>query len=174
MKIRCELTFNGETRKPYLVSGPSEPDDHLAHRIAAFILFWNDQAMVDATTKTPALANFEFLPDLLAVDDEGSAKLWIECGTVTMNKLTKVTRRMPRARIVIMKENERAAAGLRQDLLDQFDRPERIEILAWPGNSYKEWAKTVGDSIEAFGEADGRSINGVVNEQMVVVEFKSY
>ena len=65
-------------------------------------------------------------------------------------------------------------ADLRRDLLDQFDRPERVEILAWPGNSYKVWAKTVGDSIEAFGEADGRSINGVVNEQMVVVEFKPF
>ena len=64
MKIRAELTINGETRKPFLVSGPSEPDDHLAHRIAAYILFWNDDPTLDATTKTPALANFEFLPDL--------------------------------------------------------------------------------------------------------------
>src|SRR5439155_25135580 len=141
--------------------------DHLAHRIAAFILFWKDQAMVDASTNTPALANFEFLPDLLAVDDAGEATLWIECGTVTLNKLTKVTRRMPRCRIVIMKENERAAKDLRRDLLDQFDRPERIEILAWPGDSYKKWAATVGDSIEAYGEADGASINGVVNGEMV-------
>ena len=174
MKIRCELTFGGESRRPFFVSGPSEPDDHLAHRIAAFILFWNDNAMVDATTKTPALANFEFLPDLLAVNDAGEATVWIECGTVTMNKLTKVTRRMPQARIVIMKENERAAADLRRELDDSFDRPERVEILAWPGTSYKEWAKTVGDSIEAYGEADGRSINGVVNGEMVVVEFKTY
>jgi len=174
VKIRCDLTFNSETRKPYLVSGPSEPDDHLAHRIAAFILFWKDQAMVDASTKTPALANFEFLPDLLAVNDAGEATVWIECGTVTLNKLTKVTRRMPRCRIVIMKENERSAADLRRDLLHQFDRPERIEILAWPGDSYKKWAITVGDSIEAFGEADGSSINGVVNGEMVVVEFKPF
>jgi uncharacterized protein YaeQ len=174
VKIRCELTFNGETRKPYLVSGPSEPDDHLAHRIAAFILFWNDGATTDATTSTPALANFEFLPDLLAVDDSGEAKLWVECGSVTMNKLTKVTRRMPRARVVIIKETERSASELRKQLQDGFDRPERVEILAWPGTTYKEWAATVGDSIEAFGESDGRSINAVVNEKMVVVDFKPY
>ena len=174
MKIRAELTFNGETRKPYLVSGPSEPDDHLAHRIAAFILFWNDNPTLDATIKTPALNNFEFLPDLLAVNDAGEATVWIECGTVTMNKLTKVTRRMPRARIIIIKETERSALQLRQDLVDQFDRPERIEILAWPDNTYKEWSKTVGDTLEAFGDADGRSINAVVNEQMIVIEFKSF
>ena len=174
MKIRAELTFNGETRKPYLVSGPSEPDDHLAHRIAAFILFWKDEPTLDATTKTPALANFEFLPDLLAVNAAGEATVWIECGTVTMNKLTKVTRRMPQARIVIMKENERSASQLRKDLQDQFDRPERVEILAWPENTYKDWASTVGDTIEAFGESDGRSINAVVNEKMVVIDFKPF
>ena len=174
MKIRAELTINGTTRKPFLVSGPSEPDDHLAHRIAAYVLFWNDEPTLDATTKTPALVNFEFLPDLLAVNAAGEATLWIECGTVTMNKLTKVTRRMPQARIVIMKETERTAAQLRKDLQDQFDRPERIEILAWPENSYKQWAEMVGDSIEAFGEADGRTINAVVNERMMVVDFKSF
>ncbi|UPT73242.1 MAG: YaeQ family protein [Elusimicrobiota bacterium] len=174
MKLKADLTFNGTERRPFLMSGPSEPDDHLAHRLAAFILFWNDEPTLDATTKTPALSGFEFLPDLLATDAAGEATLWIECGSVTMNKLTKVTRRMPRARIVIIKENERSAQQLRKDLQDQFDRPERVEILAWPGNSYKEWAETVGDSVEGFGEADGRTINGVVNEKMVVVEFKSF
>ncbi len=174
MKLKADLHFNGEERRPYLVSGPSEPDDHLAHRLAAYILFWKDEPTLDATTNMPALADFEFLPDLLAVNAAGEPTLWIECGSVTMNKLTKVTRRMPRARIVILKENARSASQLRKDLQDQFDRPERVEILAWPGTSYKEWAETVGDSVEGFGESDGRSINGVVNETMIVVEFESH
>ena len=174
MKLRAELTFNGEERKPYLVSGPSEPDDHLQHRLAAYILFWDLNPTLDATTKTPALANFEFLPDLLAVDDAGDATLWVECGSVTMNKLTKVTRRMPRARIVVIKETERSASELRKQLDETFDRPERVEVLGWPGDSYKKWSATVGDTMEAFGESGGLTINAVVNGEMVVVDFKSY
>ena len=174
MKIRCEPNINGETRKPYLVGGPNEPDDHLAHRVAAYILFWDYEPLLDATTKNPALNNFEFLPDLIALDDEGAIKLWVECGSITHHKLTKITRRAPQCRIVILKENEREAARLRKELTEQFDRPERVEILAWPGASYKEWAAALADRTEAFGESDGRMINAVVNETMFVVEFKPH
>lgn len=171
MKLRADLTINGEERRPLLVSGPSEPDDHLAHRLAAYMLFWSLEPILDATTKHPALADFEFLPDLFAVDAAGDPVLWVECGSVTMNKLTKVTRRMPRARVVVMKETERQGAELRKQLVDGFDRPERVEVLAWPGDSYKKWAATVGDQVEAFGEAGGLTLNAVVNGEMVVVDF---
>ncbi len=174
MKIRCDLNINGEDRRPQLVAGPSEPDDHLAHRLAAYILFWNYEPILDASTKIPALDNFEFLPDLLAVDAGGAAVLWVECGSITMNKLTKVTRRMPQCRLVIMKETEREAERLRQDLQAQFDRPEKVEILAWPGRSYREWVAAITDKTEAFGEAEGNMINAVVNNTPFVIEFKSF
>lgn len=174
MKIRCDLNINGANRKPYLVAGPNEPAEHLAHKLAAYILFWDHEPIIDATTKTPALANFEFLPDLIALDDGGEASLWVECGTITMHKLTKITRRMPRCRVVVIKESEREAARLRQDLSDQFDRPEKVEILAWPGRSYREWLGAVADKTEAFGEAEGLMINAVVNDAPFVIEFKPF
>lgn len=174
MNIRADLTINGETRKPFLVMGPSEPSDHCAHRLAAYILFWPYDPILDASNKTPALADFEFLPDLFAVNDAGEPTLWVECGTVTTNKLTKLTRRMPRARLVIMKETEREAAQLRKALDDQFDRPEKVEILAWPDKTYKEWAAAVNDRTEAFGEVSGNEINLVLNDKMFVVDFKKY
>ena len=174
MKIRCDLHINGGSRKPYLVSGPNEPDEHLAHKLAAYILFWDYEPMLDATAKLPALAAFEFVPDLLGLDEDGSARLWVECGTVTHHKLTKITRRAPRCRIVVIKEHERDAARLRKELLEQFDRPERVEILAWPDGAYRAWTHAVADKTEAFGEADGHMINAVVNELPVVVEFKSF
>jgi uncharacterized protein YaeQ len=171
MKIRCDLTINGENRKPYLVSNPNEPDEHLVHKVAAFILSWSYDPILDATSKNPALSNFEFVPDLMALDDGGGLKLWVECGTVTHHKLTKITRRAPHCRIVVIKENEREAARLRKELLDQFDRPERVEVLAWPGTTYKEWVALGSDKMEAFGEASGLMINAVVNEHPVLVEF---
>ena len=91
-----------------------------------------------------------------------------------MHKLTKITRRMPQARLVIMKETERDATRLRKDLDAQFDRPEKVEILAWPGDAFKQWVRLVADRTEAFGEASGHMINAVVNEVPVLVEFKPY
>jgi uncharacterized protein YaeQ len=174
MKIRAELNVNGSERRTLLVSGPSEPDDHLAHRLAAYILFWDYEPILDASVKTPALADFEFLPDLIGLNPAGEAVLWVECGSVTMNKLTKLTRRLPRARIVVIKETERQAAELRRDLLAGFDRPEKVEILAWPDKSYKAWAAAVSDKAAVFGEASGHMINVVMNDAMYVVEFKSF
>ena len=72
------------------------------------------------------------------------------------------------------KENERSAEMLRKELLARFDRPERVEVLAWPAQSYKQWVALVGDRAEGFGEASGHMINGVVNEQPVLIEFKPY
>lgn len=177
MKIRADLSVNGGERRTLLVSGPSEPDDHLAHRLAAFILFWDYEPILDASVKTPALADYEFLPDLLGLNAGGEAVLWVECGSVTMNKLTKITRRLPRARLVVMKETERQAAELRRDLIAGFDRPEKVEILAWPDKSYKDWARAAAakaDKTEVFGEASGHMLNVVMNEAMFVVEFKSF
>ena len=174
MNIRAELNINGSERTLRLVAGPNEPEDHLAHRLAAYILFWDHEPVLDASVKIPALANFEFLPDLIAFDPAGETTLWVECGSVTMHKLTKVTRRMPRARLVVIKENEREAARLRKELTEQFDRPEKVEILAWPGQSYKDWFKAVTDKTAAFGEASGHMINAVVNDAPFVVEFKPF
>jgi hypothetical protein len=174
MNIRANLTINETERKPFFSMGPNEPADHVAHRLAAYILFWDYEPILDASTKTPALNNFEFLPDLLAVDPAGEATLWVECGSVTMNKLTKVTRRMPRARLAILKETEREAAQLRKSLDEQFDRPEKVEILAWPDKTYKQWLAAVKDRTEAFGEVSGNMMNLVLNETMFVVDFKKY
>lgn len=174
MKIRSDLHINGGARKPYLVGGPNEPDYHVAHRLGAYILFWDAEPMLDATQKTPALAAFEFVPDLLALDDDGSAKLWVECGTITLHKLTKITRRAPHCRIVVIKESEREAVRLRKELLDQFDRPERVEIFAWPDGDFKRWTAVVSEKTEAYGESNGRMINAVVNETPLVVEFNSF
>ena len=174
MKIRGDLSINGESRRPFLVTGPNELDAHLAHKLAAYILFWSYDPLLDASAKTPALAAFEFMPDLIGLDDAGEIVLWVECGTTTMHKLTKVTRRAPRSRVVVLKDNERGAAQLRAELAAQFDRPERVEVLAWPDGQFKAWCAAVTEKTEAFGEASGLMMNLVLNETMFVVEFKPF
>jgi hypothetical protein len=174
VKIRGDLTINGESRRPFLVTGPNELDAHLINKLAAYILFWSYDPLLDASAKTPALAAFEFLPDLLGLDAAGEAALWVECSTTTMHKLTKITRRAPRARIVVLKENERGAAQLRAELDASFDRPERVEVLAWPDGQFKAFCAAVTEKTEAFGEASGHMMNLVLNETMFVVEFKLF
>lgn len=173
MKLRCDLAVNGGERRLLVCQGPSEPEEHLALRLAAFLLFWDLDPILDASTKTPALADYEFLPDLVALDEAGELKVWVECDTVTMNKLQKLTRRMPkhRGRIVVLKRNERDAARLREEVQDELDKPERVEILAFPGDTFKDWAAAVGEKTDVVGEARETSLNVVVNELPYSVEL---
>ncbi|MFA6002779.1 MAG: YaeQ family protein [Elusimicrobiota bacterium] len=174
MKLRCDLHVNGGSRKLVIVSGPNEPEEHLALKLAAYILFWDQEPILDAGVKTPALADYEFLPDLVALDDGGGIKLWVECGSTTMHKLMKLTRRVPQGRIVVIKETEREALRLRKDLKEQLDRESRVEIMAWPGTLFQEWTAWVHEKTEVYGECGGLMINVVVNEHPIVAELKLF
>ena len=176
MKLRCDLNVNGGSRRLLIVQGPSEPEDHLALKLAAFLLFWDKEPIIDASTKTPALAQYEFLPDVLCLDAAGDISAWIECGSSTMNKLTKLTRRIPKGngRIVVLKTTERDAERLRGDMAQQLDRPERVEVLAWPGSSFKEWAAAVAEKTEVYGDAAESSLNVVLNQTPFAVDFVRY
>ena len=171
MKVRCDLHDNGGSRKLLLVAKPEEPGEHLAHKLAAAVLFWDQDPIVDASKKTPALAQFEFLPDLIALDDAGDAKLWVECGSTTMNKLNKLIRRLPYSRLVVMKETPREAKRLRDEISAQLDKPERVEILSWPDGVFEEWTRNVGEKTEIYGEGGGLMLNLVLNGHPMVVEF---
>ncbi|HAM34619.1 MAG TPA: hypothetical protein DEB40_03070 [Elusimicrobia bacterium] len=174
MKLRCDLHVNGGARKLVLVPGINESTEHLALKLAAYLLFWAEDPIVDAGTKNPALANYEFLPDLMALDEDGSIKLWVECGSTTMHKLKKLTRRLPRGRIVVLKETERDGQKLREDLLTQLDRQQRVEIFAWPGSLFRDWVCCLLEKTEVYGESGGLLLNIVVNEHPFVAELKRF
>lgn len=173
MRLRCDLNVNGGSRKLVLMTGPNELDSHLPLKLAACLLFWDQEPIVDASTKTPALANYDFLPDVVALDDSGAIKLWVECGSTTLNKLTKLCRRVPegQGRIVVLKETLRDAQRLRRDVEAQLDKPHRVEILYWPESSFSAWCAALSEKAEVFGEASESMINAVVNETPVCVEF---
>lgn len=174
MKIRCDLHVNGSSRKLILVPGPNEKPEHLALKLCAYLLFWDEQPLVEASSRHPALQGQEFVPDLMALDDDGSIRLWLECGQVTLHKLEKLTRRLPVSRIVVMKGSEPEALRLRQDLRERLDRQKKIEILAWPGHEFKAWLAALLEKTEVYGEGGGLLLNVVVNEHPLAAEFKRF
>lgn len=171
MNLRCDLHVNGAARKLVLISGINERADHLALKLAAYLLFWDKQPVVAPSSSHPALLDQEFVPDLMALDMTGALELWIECGATTMNKLDKVARRFSQARIVVLTPTERQARQLREDLNAKIERAPRIEIMAWKDQQFNEFARALLEKTEVYGEAGGRMINAVINEQPLVCEF---
>jgi hypothetical protein len=175
MRLRADLTLNGEQRSLVFVAGPNDKPEHLALKLAAYLLFWEQQPIAGASTKLPALSNYEFLPDLLALDAAGDITLWVECGSATLHSLGKLVSRIPsgRGRIVVLKTQPREAERLREEVLKELgpEKSKRVEILSFPRDAFKEWAAAVGEQAEGFGDASERALNLVVNEHPFSVDL---
>ena len=153
---------------------PAETGEHMALKLAAYLLFWDMEAQAEISPSHPALADYDFLPDVLALDEGGAIGLWVECGKITKHKADKLLKRLPRSRLVILAENEQTAQRIRRDLEDKFEKAARFEVLAWPGGSFREWLGALGEKTEVFGDAGGLSFNLVVNEHPLSVELRRF
>ncbi|MFH1619126.1 MAG: YaeQ family protein [bacterium] len=172
MKIRCELHINGGTRRVLLAGKEEETAEHLALRLSACMLFWEYRPAVGVGPRDPALSGMEFLPDLMGTGEDGRISLWVECGNVTVNKLSKLSRRLREARIVVLKESREDGLRLRAAVRDQITKEgDRIEILCWPAQEFRRWAGVLEESNHAVGEAQGCSLNMVLNESAFAVQL---
>ncbi|MFA6029690.1 MAG: YaeQ family protein [Elusimicrobiota bacterium] len=175
MKYRCDLHVNGASRKLLLVAGLTETPEHLALKLAAFLLYWEHEPIVEASTKHPSLLGQEFTPDLVAFDETGAVKLWVECGKTALHKLGKLVRRYPDARIVVLRATEGEAKRFRTDIAAEIERHARIEIRAWPAADFKTWLGALRrEKVEVYGEAGDNALNLVVNETAFAVHFGAF
>ncbi|MBI3547831.1 MAG: YaeQ family protein [Elusimicrobia bacterium] len=169
MKIRADLHVNGDSRKLILVPGDNEKTEHLALKLAAYVMFWDAELVVDASAKHPALLGQEFRPDLMSTDDSGTVNLWIEVGTTSLNKLDKVLKRFPYAHLVVIKENPAQARRFKVEA-EELNQ-ERLETLCFPDGAFAEWFGRLEEKTEVVGEATRTSMNLVVNDHIFVADL---
>lgn len=174
MKLRCDLHLNEDHRRLLLAAEREETLEHLALKLSAFLLFWGQNPKVAPSLQHPALLGQEFRPDLMGLNATGEIALWVECGTITLHKLNKLTRRHPSARLVVIKASETAARRLRADATDQVDRHARLEIWAWPTEPFLVWLRALAETVTVVGEARGRSLNLVINDVPLVTDILAF
>ncbi|OGS07128.1 MAG: hypothetical protein A2270_03950 [Elusimicrobia bacterium RIFOXYA12_FULL_51_18] len=164
MTVRCELNINGGTRRILLVAKEEETVEHVALRLAAAALFFDREPALEVGPTHPAVVDIGFYPDLLVTDEAGGVSIWIECGTVATNKLTKVARRLRAARLVVLKESPEDGRRFREVIKKEIPKGDKIEVWAWPKDEFAKWTGALRESSHIFGEASGRSLNLVLNE----------
>lgn len=172
MTLRCELNINGGSRRVLIMGNDEETHEHLALRLAAAVLFFDGEP-VEPGPKDHALADIGFVPDLMVPDGIGGIKVWIECGNVAVNKLTKVARRIKEGRLVILKEDVESGRRLREVIKKEINKGERVEVWAWPRADFAKWGAALKESNYLYGEAAGQSLNLVVNETAFSVDLVS-
>ncbi len=172
MQIRCNVQIDADSRKVILASQENETPEHLALKLAAFVLFFRFDPILDVSLKHPAIAGQEFRPDLLALNESGEVKLWVECGTVTSHKLDKLTRRYRDARVVALKETYREAETLRKTIeKHKVQGADRVEIWSFPDQMFREWFGAMEGTVDIVGESVERSFNLVVNAVPLQFDF---
>lgn len=172
MTLRCELNINSGSRRVIVVGNDEETHDHLSLRLAAAILFFDGEP-VEPGPADHALADIGFVPDLMVPDGIGGIKVWIECGNVAVNKLTKVARRIKEGRLVILKEDVAGGRRLREVIKKEIRNGEKIEVWAWPREDFARWNAAIAESNYVYGEASGQSLNLVLNEAAFSVDLVS-
>lgn len=170
MTLRCELNINGGSRRVIIVGNDEETQEHLALRLAAAVLFFDGEP-VEPGPADHALSDIGFVPDLMVPDGIGGIKVWIECGNVAVNKLTKVARRIKEGRLVILKEDVDGGRRLREVINKEIRNGDRIEVWAWTREDFKLWNAALRESNYVYGEASGQSLNLVLNEATFSVDL---
>ena len=173
MNVRCELNINGKRRRIMLVANEEQTPEHVALRLAAAILFFDSEPVVEVSPNDPLLADFGFTPDMMVPDGIGGVAVWVECGNIANNKLTKVARRIKEGRLVALKENVEGGGRLRKVIEHEVRNGEKIEVLAWPKADFAKWVAAVHESNYVYGEASGQSLNLVLNEAAFDVQLVS-
>ncbi len=172
MTLRAELNINGGSRRVIIFGNDEETPDHLALRLAAAALFFDGEP-VEPGPSDHVLADIGFVPDLMVPDGVGGIKVWIECGNVAVNKLTKVARRIKDGRLVILKEDLPGGLRLREVIKKEINKGERVEVWAWNRADFTRWKAALKESNYLYGEASGQSLNLVVNETAFSVDLIS-
>jgi len=173
MTLRCDLNINGGSRRILVVGKEEETHEHLALRLAAAILFFDREPALEAGPSDPLLTDIGFQPDLLVPDGIGGIAVWIECGNVANNKLTKVARRIKEGRLVVLKEDVEGGRRLREVIKKEINKGGRIEVWAWPRADFARWNEALKESNYVYGEASGQSLNLVLNEAAFNVDLVS-
>jgi uncharacterized protein YaeQ len=175
MNVRCEININEHTRRILLVAKAEERHEHIALRLAAAILFFHKEPALEIGPAHPAVTDYGFFPDLLAINEAGGVGVWIECGNTALNKLTKVARRLePGARLVLLRETPEEGKRLRGVLNDEIPRADEIEVLAWPKGEFKRWAAAVQETNTVIGDSTESSLNLVLNEELFAIDLLGF
>ena len=164
MNVRSELNINGGSRRILLAAKDEETPEHVALRLTAAILFFDREPALETGPSDPLVSDIGFFPDLVVPDGEGGIGVWIECGNVAVNKLTKVARRLRGGRLVILKESVEDGMRMRKVIQKEISKGEKVEVWAWPREEFARWTAAIQESNYVFGEASGSALNLVLNE----------
>jgi len=170
MRIRASIHLEEESHTLNLFPVLEETDDHLALKLAAYVLYHRDKPqMVTSPEQHPALAGQDYCPDFIQADLTNQVTLWLECGKTTINKLTKATRRHRDARLIMLLALPHEGKQMKETFMKEG--LDRVEVWTFAEGEFYRWRALVQEQTDIIGEANERSMNLVINGDVFVTEL---
>ena len=84
--FNLQISDNKRERSEKLIIGAfeNESGSHVTLKLLAYLMFINQDPHIDED------AGWHFTPDLIARNDAGEIKLWVDCGRVSMKKVDTI------------------------------------------------------------------------------------
>lgn len=105
-----------------------ESPRHILQKLLAYLLFADWKPRIEIKVWDDKR---EYRPDVVAFNEAGDLTLWVDCGQIAVKKVDDLTRRLPHARIVIVKINRHELEGYAREARKKVKRIERVEFLAF-------------------------------------------
>jgi len=113
---------------------------HVLLKLLAYILFFRERLQLEANLHMDSIP---FVPDLVQLDYELRPRLWVECGECGVNKLHKISVKLPDAEIWVVTPSASSAEQMRDAMVRAELRENRFQILGLDQEMFEEMSRMV-------------------------------
>ncbi len=150
-KYSFNLISNDPSRKlpGKIIIGQAETETivHVGLKLLAYLFFFRDRIQLETRLPNDSVV---FVPDLVQLDYELRARLWVECGECSIAKLDKLAVKVPEAEIWIVKRSFGAAEETVRAMQKEDLRTDRYNIIGLDAEMFGEMCGLIESRNELF------------------------
>lgn len=126
-QVELQQNYVTKTRRKIVLGRTEyESDEHVLLKFMAWCLFWHPRLAIEKKA-----VDERYEPDLVLENLDGTVRAWIECGRLSIQKLDKLTRRHPDARIYVLLPRPKDARLMIRQVQKKVDRSSHIRLVAF-------------------------------------------
>ncbi len=121
--------------KIIVAQNPTETPAHVLLKALAYVLFHRDRIQLETRLQDD---NIAYKPDVVQVDYELRARLWVECGECSVDKLDRLAVKVPDAELWVVKRSLAEAEHLWQAMRKADLRTNRYRLIGFDPAAFDE------------------------------------
>lgn len=171
MSCKYSFTLSSEDRiRPLprkLIVGCQETETtrHVLLKLLGYLLFYRERLQMEPRLEDD---NIPFRPDLVELDYQMRARLWVECGECSVQKLNKLAVKVPEADLWVIKRSKFEVEELMQAMHKSRLRRNRYNLLALDHGVFDELRGRLATRNELFW------VNGTLDPPVMQFDFNGF